>query len=223
MESISKSNSSVGNKRWFYIPLGLIIFMCMGTVYSWSVFRKPIEESFNIGATESGLPYMLFLVFYAVGMPIAGGFIDKYGPRIMTIVGGLLVSIGWLVSGYTSSITVLTITYGVVAGMGVGIAYGAPMAVAAKWFPDKEGLAVGLTLGGFGLSPFVTAPVANWLVTNYGPFTAFKVLGITFGIIITVLSIPLKFPDKNLDVESGNNEDNKSEIINFDTKEMVKT
>lgn len=181
--------------RWLYIPLGLIIFMCMGTIYSWSIFRKPIETAFNIGATESGLPYMVFLVFYALAMPFAGSYMDKYGPKMMTIVGGFFISIGWFLSGFTSSITVLTISYGVIGGMGVGIAYGAPMAVAAKWFPDKEGLAVGLTLGGFGLSPFITAPAASWLIRQFGAFTTFKILGVLFAVIITLLSLPLKFPE----------------------------
>lgn len=184
-------------KRWLYIPLGLIIFMCMGTIYSWSIFRKPIETAFNIGATESGLPYMFFLVFYALAMPFAGSYMDKYGPKAMTIVGGLLISIGWFISGYTSSIIVLTISYGVIAGSGVGIAYGAPMAVAAKWFPDKEGLAVGLTLGGFGLSPFITAPAASWLIRNFGVFSTFKILGVLFALIITILALPLKFPEQS--------------------------
>ncbi|ADO77565.1 L-lactate MFS transporter [Halanaerobium praevalens] len=184
-------------KRWLYIPLGLIIFMCMGTIYSWSIFRKPIETAFNIGATESGLPYMFFLVFYALAMPFAGSYMDKYGPKVMTIVGGLLISIGWFISGYTSSIIVLTISYGVIAGSGVGIAYGAPMAVAAKWFPDKEGLAVGLTLGGFGLSPFITAPAASWLIRNFGVFSTFKILGVLFALIITILALPLKFPEQS--------------------------
>jgi MFS family permease len=96
------------------------------------------------------------------------------------------------------------------------------MAVAAKWFPDKEGLAVGLTLGGFGLSPFLTAPIANWMVANYGVFTAFKFLGIAFTIIITVLAIPLKFPDKNL-AEQNEEDEKNSNRINLTTKEMLKT
>ncbi|MFO7820335.1 MAG: OFA family MFS transporter [Halanaerobacter sp.] len=207
------------NNRWIYIPLGLIIFMCMGTVYSWSVFKKPIEELFKISATQSGMPYTFFLIFYAVTMPIAGGFIDEYGPKIVTIVGGLVVSVGWILSGFTSNITLLIITYGVIAGSGVGIAYGAPMAVAAKWFPDKKGLAVGLTLGGFGLSPFITAPVANWLVSSFGVFTAFKVLGVAFAIIISLLAIPLKFPPQKM---TNGGQDNENKEINFTTKEMLK-
>jgi MFS family permease len=208
-------------KRWLYIPLGLIIFMCMGTIYSWSIFRTPIENSFNIGATESGLPYMFFLVFYALAMPFAGSYMDKYGPRIMTITGGLLISIGWFLSGFTTSITFLTISYGVIGGTGVGIAYGAPMAVAAKWFPDKEGLAVGLTLGGFGLSPFITAPAANLLIMNFGAFTTFKILGVLFAIIITLLALPLKFPEENNLISQNKNNINPN--LETDPKNMFKS
>jgi MFS family permease len=207
--------------RWLYIPLGLVIFMCMGTIYSWSIFRKPIETAFNIGATESGLPYMVFLVFYALAMPFAGSYMDKYGPRVMTIAGGVLISIGWFLSGFTSSITVLTISYGVIGGMGVGIAYGAPMAVAAKWFPDKEGLAVGLTLGGFGLSPFITAPAASWLIRQFGAFTTFKILGVLFLIIITLLSIPLKFPE--IKKKKSKKRKNKNSSLEIPPKQMLKS
>ena len=207
--------------RWLYIPLGLIIFMCMGTIYSWSIFRKPIETAFNIGATESGLPYMVFLVFYALAMPFAGSYMDKYGPRIMTITGGIFISIGWFLSGFTSSITVLTISYGVIGGIGVGIAYGAPMAVAAKWFPDKEGLVVGLTLGGFGLSPFITAPAASWLIRQFGTFTTFKILGVLFAVIITLLSLPLKFPESQK--KSSETKKQKSPDLNIGPKKMLKS
>jgi MFS family permease len=215
-------NSIIENKkRWFYIPLGLIIFMCMGTIYSWSIFRKAIENSFNIGATESGLPYMFFLVFYALAMPFAGSYMDKYGPKVMTIIGGLFISVGWFISGFTTSITMLTISYGVIGGSGVGIAYGAPMAVAAKWFPDKEGLAVGLTLGGFGLSPFITAPAASWLIRNFGAFTTFKILGILFAVIITLLALPLKFP--NIEESNSKDKNNSSTNLEIDAKKMLKS
>jgi len=193
----------------------------MGTIYSWSIFRKPIETAFNIGATESGLPYMIFLVFYALGMPFAGNYMDKYGPRVMTIAGGLLISIGWFLSGFTSSITILTITYGVIGGTGVGIAYGAPMAVAAKWFPDKEGLAVGLTLGGFGLSPFLTAPAASWLIRHFGAFSTFKVLGVLFAVIITLLALPLKFPESKKSISKKKT--NAKSRLNIGPKKMLKS
>lgn len=89
----------------------------------------------------------------------------------------------------------MTITYGCISGAGVGIAYGVPMKVIAKWFPEKKGLAVGMILIGFGLSPLITAPLARQLVEAYGVMTAFLILGIGFGIILPILSFSFKYPD----------------------------
>lgn len=89
-------NYVANKRRYIYILLGLIINLCLGSVYSWSVFRKPLEQLFKLSATESSLPYMFFLVFYAILMPLAGRFLDKFGPRMVSIVGGILVSIGWI-------------------------------------------------------------------------------------------------------------------------------
>lgn len=206
--------------RWLFIPLGIILFMCLGTVYSWSVFRRPLESMFNIGATQSGLPYMMFLVGYAALMPISGGFIDKYNPKTIIILGGMFVGIGWILSGYAWSINILAITYGVMAGGGVGVIYGVPVAVISKWFPDKKGLAVGLILSGFGLSPLITAPLARWLIHIYGPLHTFKVLGILFLLIILILALPFRFPDKNLFDEKEIINDNTLKVIDISTKEM---
>jgi len=183
-------------EKKLFILLGIIIYMCLGSVYSWSIFKKPLEELLNISSTESSLPYMTFLIFYALSMPVAGNFIERYGPRNITLFGGLVVSLGWFLSSLANSIEMLTITYGVIGGIGVGVVYGAPMAVSARWFPNKKGLAVGLTLSGFGLSPFVTAPISRFLIEHFGVFSSFRILSIAFLIIILIFALPLKFPDK---------------------------
>ncbi|MFB2897372.1 OFA family MFS transporter [Aerosakkonemataceae cyanobacterium BLCC-F50] len=180
--------------RWLYVPLGLIVLLCLGTVYSWSIFRKPLEKAFSIGATESLLPFTVLLVVFAILMPITGFFIDKYGCRLVTAVGGIITGLGYILSSFASDISSLVFTYGVIAGAGVGIAYGVPLAVTARWFPDKKGLAVGLTVVGFGLSPLVTAPIAKTLIeTNTVPPT-FLILGIAFTLIILLISATLTFP-----------------------------
>lgn len=195
---IKQSNARQSNlkfmKRWIYVFLGIIIMMCLGTVYSWSVFRIPIEKLFDVGSTQSGLPYMVSLAFYAFFMFVTGKFLDKYSPRAIISIGALLVALGWILSAYAPNIYVLTITYGVIIGAGMGIAYGAPMTVVAKWFPEKKGLVVGLVLVGFGLSPLITAPLARNLIENYGITKAFLILGISFGIIIPALSYPFEYP-----------------------------
>lgn len=181
-------------EKKIFILLGIIIYMCLGSVYSWSIFRKPLEDLLNISSTESSLPYMTFLIFYALSMPVAGNFIERYGPRNITLFGGIIVSLGWFLSSLANSVEMLTITYGVIGGIGVGIVYGAPMAVSARWFPNRKGFAVGLTLSGFGLSPFVTAPISRFLIEHFGVFSSFKILSVAFLIIILIFALPLRFP-----------------------------
>ena len=95
------------------------------------------------------------------------------------------------------------ITYGVLGGIGVGIIYGVPMSVAGKWFPQRKGLAVGITLAGFGISPFVTAPLSKYLITKYDVLTSFKILGILFFVILTIFSLFMTYPkDENNSAES---------------------
>ena len=154
-------NATQRRLRWLYVVLGIIIMMLLGTVYSYSVFRISLEKVLNIGSVESGMPYMTALAFYAFSMFLTGKHIEKYKPRTIILIGGLLVSIGWILSSFAANIVMLTITYGCISGTGVGIAYGVPLSVVAKWFPEKKGFTVGMVLIGFGLSPLVTAPVAR--------------------------------------------------------------
>ncbi|TVQ21659.1 MAG: MFS transporter [Leptolyngbya sp. DLM2.Bin15] len=189
--------------RWLLIPLGISILLCLGTVYSWSVFRKPLEREFSIGATQSLLPYTVALVFYAIFMPIAGYYIPRIGTRITTIIGGLTMGAGYILSSFTHSISAMVLTYGVVAGTGVGITYGVPMVVVARWFPDRKGLTVGLTIIGFGLSPLITAPLANNLINAYSVRPTLRILGIAFAILITGLAIALKLPPKDWQPQHG--------------------
>jgi len=180
--------------RWVFVILGLIINLCLGSIYAWSVFRKPLEELFSVGATESLLPFILFLAFFAALMPVTGPFLDKYGPRLFTIIGGIIVGVGWILGGKASSMTQLAIYYGIIGGIGVGIAYNCPIGVAGRWFPDRRGLAVGLTVLGFGISALITAPLARSLIESNGPLATLLYFGIAFLIIIVILGIPLKFP-----------------------------
>ena len=181
--------------EWLYVFLGLVIMMMLGTVYSWSVFRLPVEELYSVGAAQSGLPYMTALLFYSLFMFLTGRYFKGWSPRATILVGSLLVSAGWILSAFAPNIQVLIVTYGVISGAGVGIAYGAPLAVVTRWFPGKKGLVIGLVLLGFGLSPLVTAPLARMLVEQYGVARTFLVLGIVFGMLLPMLSMPFKYPE----------------------------
>ena len=180
--------------RWLLIPLGIAVLLCLGTVYSWSIFRTPLEELLGISATESLLPFTTLLVVFAVLMPITGFYIDRFGSRVVTAVGGVVMGLGYILSSFAGNITALVLTYGVMAGIGVGIAYGVPLAVVARWFPERKGLAVGLTVVGFGLSPLITAPIARNLIATRGVMPTFITLGLAFTFIILLISLTMKMP-----------------------------
>jgi OFA family oxalate/formate antiporter-like MFS transporter len=182
--------------RWLLIPLGMSILLCLGSVYSWSIFRTPLENELGISASASLLPYTFVLVFYAALMPIAGFYIPRIGTRVITAVGGIIVGSGYILSSFATHVGMLVFTYGVIAGTGVGITYGVPMVVVSRWFPDKKGLAVGLTIIGFGLSPLITAPLANHLISVYTVRPTLRILGIAFTAIILTISLTMKLPPK---------------------------
>jgi len=185
--------------RWALIILGMVINLCLGSIYSWSVFVAPLTAYFTtlgqtVTASEILLPFSVFLAFFAIAMPLTGKYIEQLGPRNVVIIGGCLTGLGWLLSSFAGSVQWLYIFYGVIAGTGVGIAYGVPVAVAARWFPDRRGLAVGITLLGFGFSALITANIAGYLIGASGVMNTFRVFGIVFIVLIFVLALPLKFP-----------------------------
>ena len=184
--------------RWILVLLGFIINLCLGSVYAYSVFKVPCQNFFKIGAFEGGLPFMFFIAFFAGIFPFSGRILEKIGPRTLGVIGGAIVGAGWILSGILPglwcSVWILILTYGVIAGSGVGLSYSGPIAVATRWFPDKKGLAVGLTVAGFGGSPFVSAYIANNLINTVQLMNTFLYLGIAFIIIIILLALPLRFP-----------------------------
>ena len=185
--------------RWLYVLVGFLMNLCLGAVYAYSVFRQPLQNLWGINATQVGLPFMVFLAMFAVAMALAGPLIERWGPRKTSLLGGVFVGAGWILSGFSPNIWILTALYGGIAGGGVGILYGCPIAVSAKWFPDRKGLAVGLTVMGFGISALLMAPVIGAFIPDpvNAPgqaLLAFKVLGVVFFALLFLLALPLRFP-----------------------------
>jgi OFA family oxalate/formate antiporter-like MFS transporter len=180
--------------RWLYVVLGLVMNVCLGAVYAYSIFLGPVKKAFNSSASLSILPFMVFLTFFTILMFFGGRVMEKMGPRKLGIIGGIIVGLGWLLSSFATNIWFLVLTYGIIAGSGVGLVYGCPIAMGAKWFPDKKGLVVGLIVAGFGGSALITGKIANALIPSVGLPATFLYFGIAFGIILFILSLPLRFP-----------------------------
>ena len=196
--------------KWFIVIVGLIMFMCLGSVYSWSVFKSQIETMYNVNASLSALPYTAFLVSYTISMVLTGKYVDKYDPRLLIIVGGISVGTGWFLSSMATSFYIIVLTYGIIAGTGVGIAYAPPIKVISKTFTNNKGIAIGLLLSGFGLSPLVTAPFIKYLINKMGVTETFKVLGILFLILIPLFGLFFKSPTEQNNVTKILNKDSSS-------------
>lgn len=186
--------------RWLMVIVGLIIQLCLGAIYAYGVVRVPITAYFKtLGLAPTAMdmtwPFIVFLLMFALTMPLAGPYIQKMGPRKVCMIGGVLVGIGWFAASFASSPAMLIPLYGIIGGIGVGIAYGCPIAVSAAWFPDKRGLAVGLTVLGFGFSSALITQINKALLASgMDIMTVLKTFGIAFLIITVVLSMLLAFP-----------------------------
>lgn len=191
------------DRRWELVVIGVLAYICLGTVYSWSVFREPLVETYGFSTAETGIPYAVFLALFAFTMPLGGWLQGRIGTRATFLVGTALVGAAWVAAGAVRSIPALTVTYGIIGGSGVGLAYGVPLAVVASWFPARRGLAMGLTLIGFGLSPFITAPVAEAVIASQSVATAFTVFGIAFLVVLSGASFVMRPAHDPTHLDSG--------------------
>src|SRR5512135_260542 len=214
--------------RWAFVFAGMLMNVCMGAVYAWSVFIPPVKEWFSkagvqVTAMQTLLPFMLFLALFTVLMPISGRIVQQVHPRTVSLVGSLVVGAGWILSSYATNINFLYVTYGVIAGAGVGIVYGVPIAVATRWFPDLKGLAVGITVLGFGVSALVTAPLAQALIQSSGVLSTFFTLGVAFLVMLVPLSLVLRFPPDGWQPADWTGAAAAAREQEFTTAEMVRT
>ncbi len=214
--------------RWILVATGLLINVCLGSIYAFSIFRKPLESLWGITSSQSGYPFMVFLTVFALTMPIAGNLMAKWGPRQTAVLGGLLVGGGWMAASLSANITTLTLLYGVIGGAGAGIVYGCPIAVVAKWFPQKSGLPIGLTVMGFGVSALAVAPLLKAMIDNpgIGILHTFLYSGMVFLALITLLAQFLSFPPANWQPTGTNTEmvtDMATPASSLSRQEMLKT
>ncbi len=154
----------VGN-RWRFVAAALVMQVCLGVLYSWAVFRGPLEELHGWSRSVSIAPFTYSLLFFTIAMVVAGFWQDRKGPRLVGSVGGVLLGAGCLLAAWIGDTpSGLIFSYGVLGGLGVGFAYVTPIATCIKWFPDKRGLIVGLAVMGFGAGSLIFAPLLESLI-----------------------------------------------------------
>ena len=188
----------IKKKRWIILVACCLINLCLGSIYAWSVFADAMAKHYSgiSGSTVSIADLaIVYTVANAVGpltMITGGWFNDKFGPKIVLLVGGTMFGLGMILSGFTNGVGTLILTYGLLTGLGMGMAYGTTVSTCVKYFPDKRGIIGGITTTVYGLSsvilPFIITPLAS--ATN-GPI-AFQIIGGAFLVIIVLCALLVK-------------------------------
>jgi OFA family oxalate/formate antiporter-like MFS transporter len=175
--------------RWVVLLCSVIINLCIGSNYAWSVFQTPLIDVFHWSTSQTSLVFTISSGVVPFAMIVAGSLQDKIGPTRVLFVGGLLFGAGVIGAGFTTSLSVLYATHGVIVGIGIGTIYACTVANTVKFFPDRRGLASGLVVAGFGSGAALFAPLAASLIQSYGVLAAFRILGTGYLILIPVLAL----------------------------------
>src|SRR4051812_42987385 len=153
--------------RWGIAIAAVLVQLALGAVYAWSVFNKPLQAEFGWSKSEAVLPFEAAIGTIFIGTLVGGRIQDRIGPRPVALAGVVLYSVGIMLASLTHTkdqLWLLVLTYGVLGGIGLGAADITPIAMLAKWFPDKRGLITGIAVAGFGFGAVLTAPVAKALL-----------------------------------------------------------
>jgi OFA family oxalate/formate antiporter-like MFS transporter len=160
--------------------------VALGAVYAWSVFRIPLTRSFGWTISEVTLTFTIAIFVLGLAAFVGGLWMRRAGPRTVALTAGVLYGLGvFLASLAGGRLWWLYCSYGVIAGVGLGLGYIVPVATLVKWFPDKRGLITGLAVAGFGAGALITAPIATRLIAGVGVMQTFAILGVAYFVAVT--------------------------------------
>ncbi len=188
------ANQNVTN-RWLIAAAGVLMQVALGAVYAWSVFRKPLSDAYGTGVSEVNTTFSIAILSLGFAAFFGGLWMNRSGPRIVALTAGVLYGAGIFLASFAEpSLWILYLTYGLMAGAGIGLGYIVPVATLIKWFPDKRGFITGIAVAGFGAGALVTAPIAKQLVSGVGLFPTFAILGVIYLVMVVGASFLMKNP-----------------------------
>src|SRR3954452_17592635 len=180
--------------RWGQLIFGIICMVMIANLqYGWTLFVGPIDQKYHWGRAAIQVAFTIFVLTETWLVPLEGFLIDRFGPRIMISGSGVLVAIAWVINSFADSLFLLYLG-AAIGGIGAGVIYGGSVGNALKWFPDRRGLAAGLTAAGFGAGSALTViPIAN-MIKSSGYESAFLWFGLGQGIVVVLVALLLRAP-----------------------------
>ena len=231
------SNGNIKN-RWFVVIGAILIQLCLGAIYAWSVFTKALANS-GWTKTETQIVFSAGLALFAIVMVIAGRLMPKVGPRKLAMAGGIVLGLGYIIAGILGAENFWStfIFVGIVGGSGIGLGYVVPIAVGMRWFPDKKGLITGLAVAGFGFGATLWMTLAGklgnlggaQLIATIGLSNTFIVLGLAYAALVLIGSIWMVFPPEGWKPEGWETSSakadtkNQSSSVEISSSDMLKT
>jgi OFA family oxalate/formate antiporter-like MFS transporter len=180
--------------RWVQLAFGIVCMVMIANLqYGWTLFVLPIDAKYQWGRAAIQVAFSIFVLTETWLVPVEGWFVDRFGPKIVVLIGGILVGIAWVMNAFADSLTLLYIA-AAIGGVGAGAVYGTCIGNALKWFPDRRGLCAGLTAAGFGAGSALTIIPIQTVIAGAGYEAAFLWFGLGQGVVVVALSLLLRAP-----------------------------
>lgn len=192
--------------RWLIALSGVGIHICIGSVYAWSVFSKPLQLAFGWSMQQANFTFGLAIFTLGISAAVMGHVVERYGPKISGLIAAFFWALGLAGSGFAVSenaaisefrLPIIYLSYGILGGIGLGTGYVTPVSTLIKWFPDRRGLATGMAIMGFGFASFLGAPIINQLIGRIGLSHTFYALSCLYLVLMSISAFYLAPPPSN--------------------------
>lgn len=218
------------NRRLQILLVGIAVMFVIGIIYAWSILKAPLQEEFQWSASELALNFTLMMCMFCIGGMISGASLSRIPVKIILVTAGIMAWVGFYNASKINEngIAALYLTYGILAGLGIGIGYNAVISVVNEWFTDKKGTSSGALMMSFGASALVFGNMADWLIRYIGWRSTYRVLGICCGLVLLLAAVVMKHPEsikKTAELqplEKAQNSKSDKREMNYTPGEMVK-
>lgn len=213
------------NIRWLYLAVGTFAMLFAGILYAWSILKAPFSQEFGWSPSDLTLNFTITMSFFCIGGLLGAQISKRLGSRFAIIISGVLASGGFALTSLLTgaSVALLYLTYGLLAGLGIGISYNVVVATVSAWFPDKKGLCSGCLMMGFGASALVLGNWANAMFDGaVGWRKTYVILGLTLGAVLILTGLVLRRPAAHRPLPKAAKAKELSQSQDFTTEQMLR-